>query len=266
MSELNNTAVAKTPEIDTTGWTKYGPTECECISAKIGMVSTRGGMKHRIILTLVDLRNCQELLYFLSTTKNKSGYSVKRNSNFAKLYRLTIGENPTNRFSKSQQLMEHLVGEEFLCEYESARSSKGHNYYKVTDIKSAYPYKSAEWLPDGTSRKRKGTKAAKRSKKRNLFGNHLDKNSQTTGNQLEIENSEKSCHKRAQRLISLPDKPTDYKLSAYTPTNSTTDINVMNKQETVFTHHRISGETDEQYLDRVIDESLSGGGSIGAGN
>lgn len=261
MNALNRSAgkaITFMDEIDKTGWTKYGPSECVCVEAKTGQISTPGGIKHRIILTLIDLQSSKKLCLFFNTSKNKSGHSVRRSSNFAKLYRITLGENPSDRFSKSQQLMKHFIGEKFLCEYELARSSKGENYYKGTSIVPIAPCETNEWLPDGSeliTKNRRRQKDTKRTDTRKSIGNQLAKERQLVGNLLETVNSEKPHEIRAEQPISLPNKLTDSRLSAYSPSSTTSDERVMNERERVFHYHPMPNETDDHYFDRVIDES-----------
>lgn len=239
-------AVQKATEIDTTGWTKHGPTKCECIEAKTGSIKTAGGPKDLIILTFVDLSSTEELLYFLNATKKKSdNYAVPRQSNFAKLYRLTTGKNPSSRFSKAQQLMNHFIGEYFICEYETAKSTKGHCYNKVTSIIPANIQQSDEWLSSGFTRK----------KRRQINGNNLEKNWQIVGNQLETEISEKPRHIWRQLPIQSHNNIATSRVSTYQHAPMGTDVKVINEREVVINYRQLPDETDDQYLDRVIDES-----------
>lgn len=249
MNMLNNPtklAVQKAVEIDTTGWTKFGPTKCECIEAKTGSVKTAGGKKDTIILTLVDIESNQELVFFINAVKNKSAnYSVPRQGKFAKLYRLTTGENPSSRFSKAQQLMKHFIGKDFICEYETAKSTKGHCYNKVTSITPANAQQSDEWLSSGFTRK----------KRRQINGNDLEKKWQSVGNQLETEISEKSRHIWPELPTQSHNNIATSRVSTYQHALTGRDIKVINEREVVINYSQLPDETDDQYLDRVIDES-----------
>ena len=82
--------------------------------------------------------------------QKKTNYTVKANSHFAKLCRLTLGEFPQKNLSKAQFLLSKLLGQRFLIRYERVKTPKGVYYFKVTHIEPENPFYSERWAPDGT--------------------------------------------------------------------------------------------------------------------
>jgi hypothetical protein len=256
LNSLAGKAIKSMDELDKTGWTKYGPTKCECIEAKTGHSKTAGGLKDTIIRTLVDIESAEELVFFFNAIKNKSGnFAVSHQGKFAKLYRLTTGENPLPRFSKAQQLMKHFIGEYFICEYKTAKAINGHCYNKVTSIKPEKSHQNKAWLPTGFHRKTKRIEGGKKPDPRKLAGNSLEKDWQSPGNQLETEIGANLCPIYPEPSIESHNNITTSRVSTYQHASPTRDIRVIHEQEHVFTYHRMPNETDDHYFDRVIYES-----------
>lgn len=256
--------------IDSLDWDTGQPLECECIDAKIGTISTAGGQKHVIILTLLDHAHGREMVRFFNTRQIKgSNYSVPRNGSFAKLYRITIGENPVRKFSKSQQLMKHLIGEYFVCVFQNAEA-RGVTYRKVTQIQAMHPKKDERWLEDGRLlKRRKSTRrderyfVEKKSINEKPFGNRLETDWQLSGNQLETQyyqtpqqycdESENQSHKNIQRP-----RVVAYQHASEVHTYMAVKVrNSSDSRERNIYYTRMPSESNEEYLDRVIDTSLN---------
>ncbi len=130
------------------------PVLCECIDTRIGTIPTAGGIKPVIIMQLENEVIGEPLIKYFNCNRSKSGnHTVPHNSDFAKIYRSTLGDNPTKRFSKAQQLISHLSGYWFIASYERAQSRSRKQYLKVTNIKPESPARNDAWTLDGTLKK-----------------------------------------------------------------------------------------------------------------
>jgi hypothetical protein len=130
------------------------PVLCECIDTRIGTISTAGGVKPVFIMQLHNETIDEPLIkYFNCNLSNAGYYSVPHNSDFAKIYRTTIGTNPTKRFSKSHQLISHLSGFWFVASFERAHLRNRKHYLKVTHIKPNAPVRNDAWTLDGSLKK-----------------------------------------------------------------------------------------------------------------
>lgn len=137
------------------------PISCECISTRIGAIFTAGGDKPVFIMELHAEAISEPLIkYFNCNTTTKNRYTVSSNSDFAKLYRLTVGENPTKRFSEAKHLLSHFLESRFFANYEQASLKNGTPYFKVTQIMPELPCKNDRWTANGTLKK-----VSKKSKK-----------------------------------------------------------------------------------------------------
>lgn len=130
------------------------PALCECIGTRIGAIFTDGGKKPVFIMELRNEAINEPLIKYLNcNSTTKGNYKVPHNSDFAKLYRLTIGDNPTKRFSKAHQLLNHFWGRWFIARYENAELKKGQHYLKVTHIEPETPARNNAWTLGGTLKK-----------------------------------------------------------------------------------------------------------------
>ena len=247
------------------GWNVYAPERAECINAKVGKAQTQGGKKDVLILELLALNSNRILIKYFNCTKNKSGHhSVSRKSDFAKLYRLGLGENPTNRFSKAQQLVKHFIGVLFECKYEDAESDSHGRYFKVKTISPVNPILNHEWLETGhlkpKRRKHNALNSASLENNRKEFGYELDNSWQHQGNNLEIEITTEANVSKASsgNSIPLPHKEIqDNKVEPSTPSNES--VNQENKYNNVrsFWYRKNNGETIDEYHSRAIEDSIS---------
>jgi len=130
------------------------PISCECIGTRIGAINTAGGEKPVFIMELhAEAINAPLIKYFNCNTSTKNRYTVSSNSDFAKLYRLTLGENPTKRFSEAKHLLSHFQEHRFNADYEHASLKNGTRYFKVTQIMPELSCKSDRWTANGTLKK-----------------------------------------------------------------------------------------------------------------
>ena len=130
------------------------PVLCECIDTRIGNIPTAGGVKPVFIMQLQNEAIPEPLIkYFNCNLSDAGNHTVPHNSDFAKIYRSTLGDNPTKRFSKAHQLISHLSGYWFIASYERAQSRSRKQYLKVTHIKPEAPARNDAWTLDGTLKK-----------------------------------------------------------------------------------------------------------------
>jgi hypothetical protein len=242
-------------EYDKSGWTVYEPALCECVEARIASIRINGSIKPVFILELYDPKLQLTAIKWLGVIKTPKGsYSAKENSDFAKLYRLTVGYVPKSRYSKVQQLKKHFVGYQFIAEFEPAKGANGDDYLKVIKIAPLNPIITDGWFSDGRIR----------DKNWKPTGNELEINWKKSGNELEMQKAEKPHLNLVSPAISTPLKDITSKIDTY---KDTVPIPVVNDEyETVlelvngvkrYQHHQRPNETQEQYHDRVIAESFT---------
>ncbi len=156
---------------------------CVCVNTKTGTIAIKGGIKPVFLMELANDAG-EILIKFFNVNKTPKGsYSVDRNGDFAKLYRLTIGENPVARFSRCDQLLTHFIGYQFFIEYEQAHSNRIGDYLRVTSIKPEFPFLGDGWTMTGhliRGTRKKTSKNLAISKQRN--GNFLAISRQFSGN------------------------------------------------------------------------------------
>ena len=130
------------------------PILCECIDTRIGTIKTAGGVKPVFIMQLQNEAIPEPLIkYFNCNLSDAGNHTVQHNSDFAKIYRSTLGDNPTKRFSKAHQLISHLSGYWFIASYERAQSRSRKQYLKVVHIEPETPARNDAWTLDGTLKK-----------------------------------------------------------------------------------------------------------------
>lgn len=104
---------------------------------------------HSFKFDLMNLVTGEMAVLFLNADKTKSGYKVTHNGKFAKIYRLTIGDNPKARYSKAEQLRGHFLGQHLKCKTELASYANGDSYMKAVEAKPLTPIIKAEWTATG---------------------------------------------------------------------------------------------------------------------
>ena len=167
----------------------------QCIDARKGTMKNSSITKPVLILELMSTDDqSMATKFFQCELTAKKNYSVPRNSDFAKLYRLTFGESPDSRFSRSDRLLKHFIGGYFYCQTELALDKKSNKHYqKVSDIKPLIIQNNDQWTSVGTklkkpinSRKTLGKKLATTWQEN---GNNLAKFCQQVGNDKSLQPS-----------------------------------------------------------------------------
>lgn len=161
---------------------KNSLTRCVCVNTKIGNIAVPGGVKPVLILELATDGGEILIKYFNVSQTEKDNYTVPRNSDFARLYRLTTGQNPSARFSRADRLLSHFFGYEFNAEYVPALDKKNNQYLKVTAIRPCAPVDSDAWTITGHLRKSVSSKNKKLEKNWQPIGKILAKTWQFSGN------------------------------------------------------------------------------------
>ena len=132
---------------------------CECVGWKQSLSNIGGIIQQSFVLDLCVVDSGEMLIKYLncnSTTPNR--YTVKHNGDFAKLYRLTLGSNPTKRFSEAGKLVSHFLGCRFHAEYKIAVGNDKKVYLKVVSLRPENPILDAAWTSTGMVKKaRKGS-------------------------------------------------------------------------------------------------------------
>jgi len=132
---------------------------CECISISISekMIMLKGNSSRALIssfvMKLVEDDTGEEITCYFKYKKSKAGHAtVKAESKFAILYRLTFGLNPRKRYSNARQLANHFIGEQFFVKYEIETTELKDSYRKATNIKPILPIVTDEWTYTGRLR------------------------------------------------------------------------------------------------------------------
>lgn len=253
------------------GWNTYPNSNATCIDAHIREAVFNNVKKSIIVLELYVKELDITLTRFFNCKKNRSGhYSVPRDSDFAKLYRLTTGEYPAQRFSKVEQLIKHILGSEFNCSYKDAESEKFGRYYKVTKINPIEPIITKAWHPSGKLVRKAPNKKnieykTNEETKRKLLGSEVENNRQHTGKKEETSTLHRSIYTNGLDANPIPlshlENKTN-KVEAYSITQTTIGhgndgfIRKRSNKEKIFIYHRLEQETYDEYLDRVLDASF----------
>jgi len=208
----------------------------------------------------------EKYVLFFNAVSNKKGFSVKHNSKFAMLYRLALGANPVNRYSKVQQLIKHFIGYEFhVQESKLERDSNGEIYHKVVRCSPADPQSSIDW--DKLGRLKPKLKKKSRLKRvpelevsRENDGNEQAINWQINGNELEMQNSGTSrkqlvCSDKLPRNnITTCQHNSVQRNNVKPPVEKAISKSIEDKPSVTY-HSRNQGESDDAYHDRVIEET-----------
>jgi hypothetical protein len=236
---------------------------CECIDVRKGESRVKGNKL--VPVFIMELHNeaiDMGIINFLqcNRTTNDSNYKVPANSDFAKLYRSTTGNNPTKLFSKASQLKDHFLGYWFIAEMELYQPPKGEKYLKVSHIRPEAPAQNDAWTLDGTLKKtRRKVKFAplevgdKQAINRRTAGEKEEKSRRQAGDieTLQVANS---------LGLESDFKPTN-KLPIKGYVTNTQDhvmrgSPVSNQASRVIDYLQLDGETKSDYFDRVIDDSF----------
>ena len=256
--------------LDTTGWTVYEPAKFLCVDAYTGNSNTPGGLKPVFILELYNEEKQITVTEFFNCKKTKKDYfAVDKNSAFACLYRVAIGKDPRARYSKAKQLLSHLIGLEFTCEYEEAKDRKGALYFRAKTIQPVNHVTNETWFINGKLKNKRGRKSRRqqstvsrpneRTIKQQEHGNEQDISRQNSGNKLEIVNTDKASNSNAlnivsttyQHLTSLDSNVESLHHSEYET------LERLSSKERFYHYHPKPNENENEYIERVLNDSIS---------
>lgn len=197
---------------------------CICVDFRKGTI--RRDTKPVFIMELYAAEaELPVIKFFNCKSKSKGAYKVLHDGDFAKMYRLTLGEVDKKRFSRAQQLLGHFLGCRFVVsKYEPAISKDGTPYLKATEIKPETPFLSAMWWPSGV---------LKKATKRRKSGDEMVKNKRQKGDEMVKNRRQKGDDKTLQAANSLYLEPV---------LNPTKTLNTNTHNTT--THYKVSVVND----------------------
>ena len=236
---------------------------CQCIDVRMGQSRVQGNKLEPVfIMELYNETSDKKIIKYLNCNRstNSSNYKVPQNSDFAKLYRSTTGDNPTKRFSKAFQLMDHFLGYWFVAEFKLYKPSKGQEYLKVSHIRPANPARNEAWTLDGTLKKtRRKAKFTplkvgdKQAISRRPTGENEEKCRRPTGDSETLQTS-KSLG--LEPVSNLTNKHPVKSNITNTQDHVLRGSPVSNQASRVIDYLQLDGETQSDYFDRVIDDSF----------
>ena len=236
-----------------------------CINVRIGNIHGRVSI---IIVLETSGDDPKEVLRFFSAKKGNGkakDYIVPHDGALAKLIRITLGVHPRKRYCKAQQLARHLIGHNFLIQPELSQT-EGSAYWKTKTIKPEIMMSSEEWSATGTL-------YGKQSSSVIMSGDKPDKKGRRSGDKKEMRKSGISHSYLGSGAIPIAHQPITNNTATHTlPISDNGDIDneqltqldpfsttvkLLSPTNRVFAHHRRPDETEEQYHERIIDESIS---------
>jgi len=267
---------------------------CECVATSQSEKQITPNDKSKpvlvcsFVLKLVEVATGEEITAYLPYVKSlKGNATVKPDSKFAKLYRLTIGDNPRKRYSDAKSLAGHFRGYEFLVSYSIESTAKNGKYRKAEIIKPLNPIIGLGWSSTGKLQPK-----FKQKTKTKASVKPLGKSGINLGLPLE-----KSWNNPGKALdsswIEKPNKPHEHLVSTHVSTTSTspyagkqpstkankqvhevkeykggtdiieqdtakytTTVTKTNLGEVLYEYHQRPAELEDDYLNRVINESF----------
>ena len=209
---------------------------CECVEWKQSISNINGIIQHSFVLDLCVVDTGEMLVKYLncnSTTPNR--YTVKHNGDFAKLYRLTLGSNPTKRFSDAGKLVSHFLDCRFFAEYKKTVAKNKIVYSKVVSLRPEKPILDDAWTSTGMVKKARkvGNKTAE--SRWNIGGLSVDDKTLQASNSLGLE------------AVFNP---------IQSPEPRGNDVKRVLPQVKFFNYSRFENETINDFHNRVIDESF----------
>lgn len=121
----------------------------QCVATRIATILVSAGIKPIFVIDLIS-ESGEIFTKFFNIDRTPAGnYTVKRNSDFAKLYRITIGISPAGGFFRCDRILDHLLGHHFLVDYQLKDSKKRGEYLKVTSIYPQHPIVTDSWTLTG---------------------------------------------------------------------------------------------------------------------
>lgn len=255
---------------DKTSWTVHEPAEFLCTNAYTGNSNTQGGLQSVFILELYNEEKQISVTKFFNCNESKKGnLTVSKNSNFACIYRSSIGEDPRPRYSKAKQLLHHLIGLKFICEYEEAKDRNGSSYFRAKKIQPVEPQTSEEWFLEGNLKNKRGNRGRRHRPSRSGLNdqinpeqrpdNDVETNRKIVGNELEIGNLAKASDSNISgAILSTYQHPTLLNSSVESLRHKDyVDIKEVSDKEHVYRYSHAPGESYDDYIDSVLSDSLS---------
>lgn len=236
---------------------------CECIDTGQIHIESRAGKTPVFLLTL-ETESGKTLCKFLNFKLTlKGSCTVGHDSDFAKLYRLTLGENPVKRFSKAKQLLSHFRGYSFFAEYKPAAWSNGSPFLKVTSLQPVDPRQNNDWT--GTGKLRKKSRKRPDLKQKN-DGNEVEISRKSNDENIEKEwknNGNEKTLEPAETLGLEPIFNPTYNIPAreepciqYPTSCPSAEKILISDTETLFIHRQLEGESLPDYYDRVVNQTF----------
>lgn len=235
-------------------------TAWQCVNAKLGNTE-----EVNTPVLILEFENGTEKAteFFNAKRTPKGNISVKPNSNFAKLYRLTTGTNPSHRFTRANKLLCHFIGHYFYCKTKDAIDKKtGVIYQSITAISPVNKHLSDDWSSTGTliKHRRKAPKSPPEGGNSQATARQFSGNAQAIFGQFlgndEPAQTQSECYIQP-FSIAYPI------LGKRVPHNNTQHPDRQEAVEplelpegTVAVRAQRQDESDEDFLDRVLDETI----------
>jgi hypothetical protein len=119
---------------------RAGKSECVCMTTRTCVIPTKGGFMPRFIMELHPDDEREPVLKFFGVERTPKGnYTVSPHSDFAKLYRLTTGENPKRKWNRVSTFIKHFHDERFIVDWEEIERPDKKTYLKATHIQPINP-------------------------------------------------------------------------------------------------------------------------------
>lgn len=221
---------------------------CECVGWKHSLSNIKGIEQHSFILDLCIVDTGEMLVKYLncnSTTQNR--FTVPQNGDFAKLYRLTLGSNPTKRFSEAGKLVSHFLGCRFFAEYKKTIAKNKIVYSKVISLRPEKPILNDSWTSTGMVKKTHKGGHKTEEYQRKSSGLLADKQRIFSGKVADC--------KSLQASKSLGLEPVFNHVQSPEPISKKVQRELVPRTN-FFNYSRFENETIEDFHNRVIDESF----------
>jgi hypothetical protein len=226
--------------------------EYQCIDARKGMIKTGTVTKPVLILEFSGIDDQSTAIkYFQCELTTKKNYSVPRQGDFAKLYRLTFGESPDDRFSRADRLLKHFIGQNFYCQTELVLDKKTKKLYqKVSEIKPLISIENDAWTASGT-------KLKKRRNSQNTLDKKLATTWQENGKNLAIFCQQLGNAKSLQPAKTLGLQPFSIPLNHPYQGNKTINTQRVIGEKNYKVWSPVEGESYADFEERFLEESLA---------
>ena len=142
-----------TAKDDTKGASEVTASSCLCSEILIpnkAMATKEGHQLDSIIMTLIDENTGEEITAYFNHTRAKSGtVTVQPESRFARLHRLTTGKYKRNDYSRAKCLFRSLIGLCYVVIYSQDKTKFGILYFKASTVMPVDPITSELWNEQG---------------------------------------------------------------------------------------------------------------------